>query len=284
MCSANLDCPGRLSLVAIALVAILLSLPAQAEIHTSSDISADPQGEFVGDEDVLIETLSGGTELADLGSLPQSTSIEAYHQAAPGTNLFVVANTISLPGGATAEPRDVVQFDGAIYVLIFDGSAQGLPTGAAIDAVSRVESTGDLLLSFDTSVLAGGLLVADEDLARFDGAQFFLAFDGSAAGVSSALDLDAAHYVEADDEYLLSFDGSGTLSGFAFADEDLLAYQPSSTSWSFFYDGSVEDPDWIRSDLDAVFVPEPTRALLLLTGVGWLATMRIARKTTRRSL
>jgi hypothetical protein len=50
---------------------------------------------------------------------------------------------------------------------------------------------------------------------------------------------------------LLSFDGSGSIGGVAFDDEDALEFDGGAT-WALAYDGSAQDPDWAPADLDAI--------------------------------
>jgi hypothetical protein len=123
-------------------------------------------------------------------------------------------------GGVVARPGDVVRYDGVAYSIEFDAAAAGLPSGVETDATSL--SANGLLLSFDTTVdLGGGLVVADEDLVHWNGATFALAMDGSAEGLDSALDVDAAQDLGGG-ALVMSFDIAGTIGGIDFADEDVV--------------------------------------------------------------
>jgi hypothetical protein len=132
-----------------------------------------------------------------------------------------------------------------------------------------------LLLSFDTSVNVG-VQVEPEDLVKFEASTGFTLFlDGSAAGVPPGLNLDAADYLPCNGHLLLSFDGSGSIGGVAFDDEDVLEFDRVST-WEMAYDGSAQDPDWINVDLDAV----QARVKFTGTPVVWTQAITVAANKT----
>lgn len=125
----------------------------------------------------------------------------------------------------------------------------------------------DLLLSFDARVTLGGVTAEREDLVRFNGSSYTLYFDGSAAGIPAGLNLDAADSLGGGNVALaLSFDGSGSLPGVTFADEDVLEYNLAKHTWEIAYDGSAQHSDWSGANLDAVALPEPGALLQLLAG------------------
>ena len=241
-----------LTLVALAL---LLTAPGTCvqplpPLALSPDVSLGLEGLMAEDEDAVRVPLFGETELLDLGVLPAAADLSGHAVAADGDDLLVFDRTVALPGGLTAGPADVVRFDGATFSLAFEGGAEGVPAGPAVDALS-VEDGDVLLLSFDTAVLLDGWVAEDEDLVRFAAGSFSLAFDGSSAGVAPALDLDAAHR-RTNGSLLLSFDGSGSLGGVAFDDEDVVEYVPASGEWMSALDASARDSAWRAADLDAL--------------------------------
>jgi hypothetical protein len=257
--------------------ALLAAAHAQTPLYSSADVTTTLGPVTFADEAVIVDDLSGvpaAVSAVDLGALPGTADVKAFHLEASGDRLFALDTTATLPGGLVAEPRDVVRYDGATYALEFDGSSHGVPADVRIDAVTR-SASGDLVLPFDTNVD----FAADEDLVRFDGSGFQPYFDGSAAGVPGTLDLDAAHRLP-NDHLLLSFDGTGTFPGFGFADEDVLEYDPTTGSWQLFYDASAAATPWPgSSNLDAVALPEPSPLLALATALSLLAGLaRLARK------
>jgi hypothetical protein len=121
--------------------------------------------------------------------VPNGTQTDAASLAAGGL-LLSFDTTVSL-GGITIADEDVVHWDGSSFSLLFDGSSVGLADALDVDAAQDLGG-GSLLVSFDTSGTIGGIAFDDEDVLRFDGANWTLEFDGSAADPNwGAADLDA---------------------------------------------------------------------------------------------
>ncbi len=185
-------------LTALLLGAALVPGPAAAltpidSADLSPDITVTLDGQTITDENVASDDLTTGTiTKALLGILPEASDLSAYHVLTGGDHLLSFDITVALAGGVTAHPGDIVRYDGASYTLEFDASAESVPDGVRTDAVT-MSAGGNLVLSFDTTVALGGSTYFDEDLVEFDGANFSSFFDGSAAGLDSALDIDAAH-------------------------------------------------------------------------------------------
>ncbi len=238
-------------------------------IRYSPDITVDfnaVPSDILDDEDVASDNLAATvTELA-IGAIPASADVTAYHSINSTATLLAVDTTVALaglPAPGIATPGDVVRYDSVAgtYSYEFQASAAGLAPGVAVDAVS-VDELGALLLSFDVSVDidpgAGVVVADDEDVVRWlGGTSFEIALDGSAVGVTAGLDLDAVHYLTAVEDYLVSFDTSGTLGAVTFDDEDVLQYNPSAATWELVYNGDAAAPvghAWGGADLDALDV------------------------------
>ena len=208
---------------------------------------------MIGAEDVAqVVPVAAPPPEVDLGGPAAPANVTAYHDGGQGVHFFSLETTTVL-GGVTISPRDVASYDTGTntHAIEFDGASAGLSGGVRIDALSHDEND-DLLLSFDISVaLPGGITVDDEDLVTWDGANFALAFDGTVAGVDAALDLDGVTDIH-NGLLLISFDGSGSLSGVAFDDEDILEVDTATTTWQMAWDGSASDPSWAASDLTAL--------------------------------
>lgn len=225
-----------------------------ASLIYSPDITLDLAGQVTTDENAALDNRMGSVTLQDIGAIPPNANLTAYHRFDNGDQLLAFDITIELPGAVIARPGDVVRrLANGTFSITFNGAGEGVPAGARIDAVS-VDGNGDLLLSFDTTVSLDGLVAADEDVVRFDGAAFSLVFDGSVAGLAPAVDLNALHYATDSGIIIASFDVSGTVDGIHFSDEDLLRYDPGTNSWTLAYDGSAEHLAWNAGDLDAVWV------------------------------
>ncbi|MBW2244975.1 MAG: hypothetical protein JRH01_23590, partial [Deltaproteobacteria bacterium] len=240
-----------------------------AWVAVSPDVTVELGGVSVDPEDVAVDNLLGWVASMPLGDLPTDANVTAYHRFSNGDQLFSLDGAIVL-NGLAAGPEDVVSRGGDSYTLEFDGSAEGVPAGVGVDAVSAIAS--DLLLSFDTAVTLGVDTFDDEDMVRFDGVHFTLFFDGSAAGVPEALDLDAAHYLGGDN-LALSFNGSVSMPGVVFADEDVLEYDLVTGTWEITYYGSAVHAAWSGANLDAVALPEPNGLLLLVAGLAGLLVL-----------
>jgi hypothetical protein len=256
----------------LGLLSLLLSPTASlAGVSAAPDITADLSGVIVTDDQVAIDDQAGGIVLENLGDLPVSVEVDAYHSLGGGAVLFSLDTAATL-GGVPARAEDVVRFDGADYSIEFDGSAEGIPPGTNVDAVSRA-ANGDLILSFDTTVALGGATFADEDLVRFDGVGFAVALDASEVGFDPALDLDGVNDLGGG-VYAFSFDGSGFHGGggFDFADEDVLSYDPAGPTLTLLVDSSAAHAGWVPADLGAL--PEPGVVSGLLAGSALLAVLR----------
>lgn len=255
-------------------LALLISTTTQAvtplsELRYSPDITVSlgsPVAMTIVGGRVATDDLMGSVTPTDIVfALPAGTHVSAYHLKSSGDILLALDTAVGLPGGLTAERRDVVLIDDGTYSLAFVGSAEGVPASAAVDAVGLASAGNDLLLSFDSTVSLPVVgTVGPEDLVRFTAAGAFseIYFDGSAAGVAAGLNLDGAFNLEMQNNLLLSFDGSASVGGVAFNDEDVLEYDRDTGTWELAYDSSVVAAAWpAGADLRALFAvlpPTPT--------------------------
>jgi len=237
--------------IATASVAPLLPapIPLQSLIH-STDTSGLFAGMLVRDEEAVLDDLMGGVALLSLGALPVSADIDALAEGPGGEVLFSLDTHATLSGSLVAS-ADVVQWDGVAFTVAFHAAGAGVPPGADVDALAIDPATGDLLLSFDAAVDLDGVVAADEDLVRWNGAAWSLAFDGSAAGLEAKLDVDGAH-IDSDGVLLLSFDTPGAVDGVSFHDEDVLAFDDGAGTWALAIDNSALHVGWVAADLDAL--------------------------------
>jgi hypothetical protein len=240
---------------------------AQQVVSASPDITLGlAPNVIVADEDVAVDNQLGIVVLENLGTLPDASEVTALGLDVNGDRLIAFETTTALAGGVVARPGDVVRYDGSLYSIEFDARVAGLPSSVATDATSL--SANGLLLSFDTTVdLGGGLVVADEDLVAWNGIAFALVMDGSAQGLDSSLDVDAAQDLGGG-VFLMSFDTAGAIGGIDFADEDVMRFD--GADWSLEFDASAANVEWAAADLDAVMVPEPAFSFLIYGGILWL--------------
>lgn len=222
-------------------------------IQVSSDITIRLAAITVADESIAEIQSGGPVTLRDIGALPAAADVTAFHQLENGDRLLAIDTTAALSPSVTARPGDVVRFDGNDFSIEFSATSMGIAGNARLDALT-VNDDGDLLVSFDITIAAGAVIADDEDLLRYDGNALSLFLDGSSVGISPSLDLDAVHHVTGTTTLLMSFDTSGTIAGVNFDDDDLLAFDWSTETWSLVYVGSDNHAAWASADLDAVFV------------------------------
>lgn len=156
-------------------------------------------------------------------------------------------------GGVSFADEDVLKFDGTTWSLFFDGSDVGVG-GSDLFAFSIVDSD-TVLMSFTTALTLNGLSVTPQDVVQFDATAlgsitagtFSMYLDGSDVGLDTAAEsIDSVDIVEllSDKRVLISTTGSSSVPGVSGADEDILAFTPTSLgnltsgTWSIFFDGS----------------------------------------------
>lgn len=126
-------------------------------------------------------------------------------------------------GQQTVRDADLVSMkpDGGCLTVL-QAIADLLPDGVDVDALSILD---DDTLVFSTSVTfdLGGVEVHDEDLVAYDGSVMTLFFDGSAAGLPAAADIDAVHVASQTPLKLYySLDAPATVAGLVIADDDIV--------------------------------------------------------------
>jgi hypothetical protein len=161
---------------------------------------------------------------------------------------------------AVVSPDITVELDGVVFhdEHVADDDLAGatllvsigtIPGETALNAYHEDTSSGDQLLSFDTTVeLAGAVVVKVGDVARYDGVGYAIEFDATAEGLADGVGTDAISETAGGD-LILSFDTTVDLGGGLIVDdEDLVSFD--GASFSLLFDGSVESVP--RSlDLDA---------------------------------
>lgn len=125
--------------------------------------------------------------------IPASIMVDAVSQTAAGDLLLSFDTTVDLGGAVIASDEDLVQWDGANFSVVFDGSNNGIEGRLDLDAADASDA-GSFHLSFDASGSVGGIHFDDEDILHFDpsGPTWTLAYDGSAEhSALAAADVEA---------------------------------------------------------------------------------------------
>jgi hypothetical protein len=250
-------------------------------VSAAPDITVDLDGTIVTPRQVATDDLAGHITVQSFGgSLPAGVAVAAYHDDGANGLLFVVDSAVSLPGGVYATPEDVVRFQGGAFSLAFTGGAHGVPAGVKIDAVAR-DSAGNLVLSFDNSLVLSGITFKNQDLASFNGAAFTLALDGSAVGIDRALDITGAQ-AAGPGVWAVSFDHGGALGTVTFAKQDVVVIDTTGATPAFkmLFDGDVVHAGWQPAALHGL--PEPGATLSLLSGAAVLAGIESTRRVKAR--
>jgi hypothetical protein len=128
-----------------------------------------------------------------------------------------------------------------------------------------------LSLAKDSAQTVGSVSeVRDEDILSYDGVNFALVFDGSAAGLPTNADIDALHFVEAD-TILMSFDKSVSIGQLRVDDSDIVKFEATSLgpdntagTFSLFFEGAAVGLRTNRANVDA-FALLPDGTLLIST-------------------
>lgn len=194
--------------------------------------------------------------------------------APPSMRYLTFDTTAVLLGGIAAANEDIVHSDGANYSLLFDGSDVGLAANR-LTGFTRLSST-ELLLSLGSSQTLPGITpaVTPTDIVKFTATElgsitagsFSLYFRGSEVGLSDTSEAIDAFDLLDDGQLLISTIGAADVSGVTAADEDLMAFAPTSLgattsgSWVMYFDGS--DVQLGPEDVDAVAVDNSGRIYL----------------------
>lgn len=130
---------------------------------------------------------------ASVAGLPAGIDLDAIASRNGRLLLSFAAQFTQAPLGLI-RAQDAVEFDGTQFsAVVFSGAAEGVPANANLDAL-HAHADGSLLLSFDRSLVVGGLAVFDHDIVRFLPATHQFSLHRALAGEHAAwwpADLDA---------------------------------------------------------------------------------------------
>lgn len=244
-------------------------------------------------DDSLIEgnetvdlSLGSPTNGATIGSQSSAILTILDNDSANSAALYLSPAASGTVGGIDFSDEDVLAFNqntGA-YSMYFDGSDVGLSSTDLKDF--HINPDGSMLFSTSQSIaLAGAGSVEDSDIVRFvptsngsnTAGTFSLYFDGSDVGLdTSSEDIDGLA-IASNGQIIIStkasFSVPGASTNITGADEDLLAFDPTSLgsnttgTWSIYFDGSdVGLSDGGSEDVDGIWIDNAGK--LYLTTVG----------------
>jgi hypothetical protein len=146
--------------------------------------------------------------------------------------------------------NDIVFYDGASWLMFFDGSDLGLPS--AISAFAILDSDTILFSLAKTSTINPVGKVYPQDILRFDATSLgentagtlSIYFDGSDVGLEKNQENITSLAVLPDGRHVIGTRGSATVPGLTTAIEDLMVFTPTSLgtltagTWALYFDGS----------------------------------------------
>lgn len=115
---------------------------------------------------------------ADALGIPATVGVDALTLSPAGYQLSF-DGSVDL-GAFRADKEDLVEWDGAAFSLVFDGSEEGVPIGLDLDAVHLDGALG-ALVSFDAGGAIGDLAFGKDDVLRHAVGIFALEIDPSGA-------------------------------------------------------------------------------------------------------
>ena len=201
--------------------------------------------------------------------LPTATAtVTSTSTPLPSTNPFYASfESGSTVAGVSFADEDIVRFNGQNWSLYFDGSDVGVGS-SDLFGFSIVDSD-TILMAFTTTLAVNGLNITPQDVVQFDATSlgsvtagtFSMYLNGADVGLDTANESLDSVTLLSDGRVLLSTTGSASVPGVTGADEDVLAFIPttlgdvSSGSWAMYFDGSdVGLADSSAEDIDALDV------------------------------
>lgn len=244
------------------LVALVVLLPLAALAQTPTDFQAihfsgDVHTTFPGDSAVLVSTDDTVLEydldaaFADgvnhVGVL-DGADVDAFHNSGDGCGLriFSLDATAEILG-TPMRPADIFTESGT---MVLDASAEGIPDGVNVDAVSREPGSCLLVFSVDTAVDLGGTVFGPGDLVSWESGSGFALYRVDNFGIN----IDALHLLE-DGRYLISTDVDHEFSGGVARDEDVVEVIPGGPGsfQEIVFEPASLDASWGPADMDALW-------------------------------
>lgn len=220
------------------------------KLYVSSSGSGTVAGITFADEDILLyndaNKVTPWSMVFDGSAkgLPKAADIDALAVNDAGTEFFMSFDRpVNVPGLGSVDDSDVVKYAGGVFTKVFDGSDNGLAAGGEdVDALDFNE-LGELLVSTTGNFNALGINGKDEDVLRWNGANWLLRFDGSHNGQMAKADVTGVSFDKATGNYYLAGSGKFKLGGISGGVGKIFKCVPTSLgqnntncTYSFFWD------------------------------------------------
>jgi hypothetical protein len=227
-----------------AVIAALTAAPALAEkFYATVDVPTDAGGTELPEDAINIRA-EGAWSVER--SLPDGARAGALHRQTDGTWLLSPRHPFE-SDGTSYEPRDVVELDGTTYTPVLDGSFEGFPASAGIDALFVDGASGDYVLSFDTPVQLDGTWYTPGDLVQRTGSGTFTVYrDAEVAGLAGNVDVVGASE-GCTSGLVVTFDVPARVDGTDYLPGQLVRWESGGTFSVYFQDASWPLSSQLRS-------------------------------------
>ena len=247
--------------VPVSCLVLLLCVPVWAQtvqpdlILVSTESSAELDSVTTTDRDINELTVASSTwRLAfDLAAiLPTGTDVDAI-SLLPNGDIVFSTETGFRHGPLVVADEDLVLYSGGILSMLFDADAGGMPASADVDAIHVVAlSPLDFYFSLETPAVIDGTSYSDDDVVRYSGSTYSLAYAGALIldAEAARADIDGLHVDGG--SVLISTDVSiANVDALTAADdEDILEYRGGALS--LCVDMSAHSVDSATADIDAL--------------------------------
>ena len=243
-----------LGLVPLCLVTRIGAAGGVTRLYVSTDVAAEAGALALADEDIaeLRVSAASWSVAVDLTTvLPPGCDIDAMTHF-PGRGTYFSTAADCQVGAVQLADEDIARWTGTQVVMLFDGSANGLPASADIDALHVVSLTPlELYLSVREATTIAGQGYGPADIVSYASGTYTLAVSGATLlGTSSAANLDGLYVDVLDGVYLFSVDIDVQRGALAARDEDVLAWD--GTDLALFANLSTAGLLTTAADVDAL--------------------------------
>lgn len=261
-------------------LALAVASTATATTLTISTLATETLAgvNFSNQHVMVYDTVAAGapSQFFDGTNIAVNTNIDALHVLPNGDLVFSTVSDSSI-GALNFMDGDLVQVNPAdpnSAAVIFNES---FITGTAVNIDALwIAGNGDYVISTTLGASIGPTAFDDGDLVRFtpgDANSASIIFD-DALFTSAALNNTNGVHILPSGSIIMTVASAFTLGGSSYQAGDVIRYNPGANFSQLVFDDA--DPNWAigTGQVDAVYVPEPSSALLLALGALGLVGIR----------